>query len=61
MDIWVKVSLTGVIFFIIGMIAILIAVTADWNPPDSYKIVFGLCILGGAPATLIGLIGAIWA
>lgn len=59
-DIGGKIAVTGAIFLLIGLIAVWAKIMDGEDPGDAYKVFFGLCIFAGAPATIIGLLIAIW-
>lgn len=59
MGIGAKIALTGLIFLIVGVFAVVVRL-GDTNISEGYKVVFGLSAIGGAAATLIGLLIFIW-
>jgi len=55
-----KIAATGLLFLVIGLGAAWSQVITRNNPSDGFKIFFGLCLLGGAAALLIGILSYIW-
>lgn len=56
----IKIAVSGLIFLIIGLVAVALKAWEGGHTSDNYKVFFGLCIFCGAPTTVIGLLIAIW-